>query len=218
MLSFSGGKDSVLALHRLLENEDYDVSYLLITMSEDYERSSIHGVREEIVDAQAKAIGLPVKKVYLPNPCPNEKYEQIMSKVMEEAIQDGMTHVAFGDIFLEDLKKYREQNLEGLSIQPIFPLWGCATPELMNEFIDLGYKTIITTIDSVKVPESNLGKIIDHKFLNELPNSIDPCGENGEFHTFVYDGPIFNHPVNIKVTDDVVKDQFYWYRDLVLKP
>ncbi|WP_279401425.1 hypothetical protein [Piscibacillus salipiscarius] len=154
MLSFSGGKDSVLALHRLINNPNYEVSNLLITMSEDYNRSSIHGIRNELIEAQIEALNLPAKKVFLPDPCPNEVYEKAMSDVMNEAIQDGVTHVAFGDINLKDIRDYREKQLEGLPVDVLFPLWDEPTSGLIEEFIQLGYKTAITTLDPNKVPKA----------------------------------------------------------------
>lgn len=217
MLSFSGGKDSVLALHKLMKEPNYEVSYLLITMSADYNRSSIHGIRDELIEAQVKALNVPVKKVFLPDPCPNEVYEEAMSDAMDEALQSGITHVAFGDINLKDIREYREKQLEPLPVDVVFPLWGHPTNHLIDEFVDLGYKTVITTIDPNKVPEAFLGQVIDKNLLNKLPDGVDPCGENGEFHTFVYDGPLFREPVKYKLKDDVVQGEFYWYRDFVLK-
>ncbi|MFD2638059.1 Dph6-related ATP pyrophosphatase [Piscibacillus salipiscarius] len=216
MLSFSGGKDSVLALHRLINNPNYEVSNLLITMSEDYNRSSIHGIRNELIEAQIEALNLPAKKVFLPDPCPNEVYEKAMSDVMNEAIQDGVTHVAFGDINLKDIRDYREKQLEGLPVDVLFPLWDEPTSGLIEEFIQLGYKTAITTLDPNKVPKAFLGRVIDKSLLNELPKDVDPCGENGEFHTFTYDGPLFKQKVDLKLTDKIVKGTYYWYRDFVL--
>lgn len=216
MVSFSGGKDSMLALHRLDHDPKYKIEYLLITMSGEYERSSIHGIRDELVDLQAKALGFPIKKVYLPKNCTNEQYEKAMNDVMFEAERDGITHVAFGDINLKDIREYRENNLAKGAIQPIFPVWGESTQSLMNEFLKLGYQTIITTIDPKKVPNEFLGQVINQSLINQLPNDVDPCGENGEFHTFVIDGPLFKVPIPVKVNDRQVEQSFYTYQDLTV--
>ncbi|TFB14267.1 diphthine--ammonia ligase [Filobacillus milosensis] len=217
MVSFSSGKDSMLTLHRLINNPDYSVEYLLITLSEEFKRSSIHGIREELIDLQAQSLGFPIKKVYLPKNCTNNIYEEKMAQVMSEAENAGMTHVAFGDIFLEDIRSYREEKLASGHIKPIFPLWGTNTTRLMDEFLELGYQTMITTIDPNKVPRKFLGKVIDQKLLDSFPKEVDPCGENGEFHTFVIDGPLFSKPLPVKTTNNQVDEEFYTYQDLIIQ-
>lgn len=215
MVSFSGGKDSMLALHRLANNPEYQIEYLLITLSDEFKRSSVHGIREELIDLQAEALGFPVRKAYIPKGATNVQYEQVMADVMAEAERNGITHVAFGDIFLEDIRAYREEKLTQGPIEAIFPVWEESTSILMNEFLELGYQTIITTIDPNKVPEEFLGQVIDQELLDLLPEGVDPCGENGEFHTFVFDGPLFNYPVPVTLGNSIKREEFYTYIDLV---
>ncbi|MGM8216002.1 diphthine--ammonia ligase [Bacillaceae bacterium W0354] len=217
MVSFSSGKDSVLALHRLSQDPDVEIKYLFTTVSDEYNRISSHGVHEDLLDLQAEMLGFNLKKVYIKASTTNDEYERVMKQVMQEAEEDGVTHVMFGDILLEDIKKYRENNLKDHPIKPLFPLWGESTKDLMDEFLQLGYKTIITTIDPKKVPREYLGKVIDYDLLNNLPEDVDICGENGEFHTFVFDGPLFKAPLPIEVGKEIKEDTFYTYQEIKLK-
>ena len=191
ILSWSGGKDSALALHRLLNSNEYEVVGLLTTVTEEYNRISIHGVRNELLERQAELIGLPIIKVMIPKSCNNFDYETRMADCLKKLISKGVTAVAFGDIFLEDLKKYREENLNEVNLKAIFPLWFDDTKLLVNEFIDNNFSAIISCVDTKKLPESFAGQYITQNFLDGLPADVDPCGENGEFHSFVTKAPFF---------------------------
>ncbi|WP_218780430.1 diphthine--ammonia ligase [Bacillus sp. EAC] len=197
-LSFSG-KDSTLALHDLLHNNEFEVVLLIASVTEGLKRTSIHGVRVELLDAQAKSIGLPLRKIWIPESCSNQKYQEIMTEVNIELKEQGIEDIAFGDLFLEDVRKYREDMLKPLEINPIFPLWGENTTNVLKRFLSLGYKTIITCVDLTKLSEGFSGKEINEQFIDELPFGVDPCGENGEYHSFVFDGPIFNKPIQFHV-------------------
>ncbi|PGL71072.1 diphthine--ammonia ligase [Bacillus sp. AFS055030] len=220
-VSFSG-KDSTLALHDLLHSGEFEVVVLIASVTEGYNRTSIHGVRVELLEAQATSIGLPLKKIWIPENCSNEKYQEIMTKINLELKEQGIEYIAFGDLFLEDVRKYREDMLKPLGIKPIFPLWGEGTSIVIERFISLGYKTIITCVDLTRLSEEFSGKEIDSNLINDLPKEVDPCGENGEYHSFVFDGPIFNHPIDFnvgekKLTADVYTGETrFCFTDLVL--
>ena len=194
-LSFSG-KDSVLALHRLLNNSEYDVTTLITTANKKNGRTSMHGVRVELLRAQAASIGLPLKIIWLPENCSNEKYSETMAKACGALKKKGIEAIAYGDIMLEDVRKYREEAMAKAGMQAIFPLWGQNTANVMNEFLGLGYKTIITCVDTDNLDAAFSGKVIDEKLLAQMPPHVDICGENGEYHSFVFDGPIFNTPIS----------------------
>jgi len=217
VMSWSGGKDSVMALHDLLRASECEVVELMATVSEEYRRVSHHGVREELLDAQAAAIGIPLHKVYLPSAegrgCSNEVYEAIMSRVMDGYKTRGVTTVAFGDLFLEDLRAWREANLAKAGMRGLFPIWKRNTTELAHEVIQLGYKAYVSCVEA-HVGPGFVGRLYDEKFLSELPPTIDPCGENGEFHSFVFDGPIFAKPVAVEVGELVTRDGRF-YADLL---
>ncbi|MFD4706698.1 diphthine--ammonia ligase [Gottfriedia sp. NPDC058432] len=221
-VSFSG-KDSTLALHDLLHSDEYEVEVLIASVTEGFNRTSIHGVRVELLEAQANSIGLPLKKIWIPENCSNQKYQEIMTKVNLELKEQGIEYIAFGDLFLEDVRKYREEMLKPLGINAIFPLWGEGTTNVIERFISLGYKTIITCVDLTRLTEEFSGKEIDYHLINELPKEVDPCGENGEYHSFVFDGPIFNQPIQFsigekKLTADVYTGETrFCYTDLVLE-
>ena len=216
-MSWSGGKDSAIALHELLRSDAYEVVSLLTTVSEEYRRISHHGVREELLDAQAAAIGLPLDKVYLPSGegrgCTNEVYESIMKAVMLAYLGQGVRTVAFGDLFLEDLRAWREVNLAKAGMRGLFPIWKRDTTEMAHEVIRLGYKAYLSCVEAV-VGVNVVGRLYDEKFLSDLPPTIDPCGENGEFHSFVFDGPIFKTPVAVTVGERVIRDGRH-YADLL---
>ncbi|MEH7515394.1 diphthine--ammonia ligase [Gottfriedia acidiceleris] len=220
-VSFSG-KDSTLALHDLLLSDEFEVVVLIASVTEGYNRTSIHGVRVELLEAQANSIGLPLKKIWIPENCSNQKYQEIMTKVNLELKEQGIESIAFGDLFLEDVRKYREEMLKPLGINAIFPLWGEGTTNVIERFISLGYKTIITCVDLTRLTEEFSGKEIDNHLINVLPKEVDPCGENGEYHSFVFDGPIFNQPIQFsigekKLTADVYTGETrFCYTDLVL--
>ncbi|MDV2581723.1 diphthine--ammonia ligase [Alkalibacillus haloalkaliphilus] len=214
-VSHSGGKDSMLALHRIMQRDDVIVDRLITTVNEAYNRTSVHGNREELLEMQAEALNLPLQKIYLPESPTNEQYNETMINAFKEAEADGITHIVYGDINLADVKAFREQQLEGMDLEAIFPLWLEPTNKLIDEFLQLGYKTIITTIDPSRVPTKFLGAFLDCETINALPDEVDICGENGEFHTFVVDGPLFKDPLHVKLGDEVVEGDFYTYRDVV---
>ena len=215
LLAWSGGKDSARTLFDLLQSDRYSLAALLVTITKEYERVSMHGVRCELIQAQATTIGLPLEKVYITKNASNEEYEEQMKNVLLRYKTKGVTAVAFGDIFLEDLKKYREENLHRIGMNAIFPLWGKNTSELAHSFVELGFKAIITCVDSEKLYGSFVGREYDEKFLADLPKGVDSCGENGEFHSFVYDGPVFSKKVRFKKGEVVLRDDRFWYCDLI---
>lgn len=214
ILSWSGGKDSALALNRLLQSDKHEVAGLLTTVTEDYNRISIHGVRNELLERQAELVGLPIFKVMIPKICDNHEYERRMEACLKNLISKKITAVAFGDIFLEDLKKYREDKLSKVNLKAIFPLWLNDTKALVNEFIDEGFNAIISCVDTKKLPESFAGQHINQSFLDQLPNEVDPCGENGEFHSFVTKAPFFKDEIKVTVGEKKRVDQFC-FRDIV---
>jgi len=229
LFNWSGGKDSSLCLYHALKDEQFDIQYLLTTLNDKYKRVSMHGVSENLLDEQAKSIGLPLRKIHLPEFPSMGEYETIISKELEEAKSRDINISIFGDIFLEDLREYREKQLARKGFKAVFPLWERDTKELAKEFIDLGFKTIIVSIDSRYLDRSFAGRIFDESFLSDLPDNVDPCGENGEFHSFTFDGPLFKYPVQFEKGDVVYKeyksaakdgpkeDIGFWYCDLLAK-
>jgi len=217
LMLWSSGKDSAMALYEILQSGEFEVVALLTTISEEYKRISHHGVREALLDAQASAIGLPLEKVYLPSnnsrPCTNEVYEGIMEGVLRKYQAQGVTAVGFGDLFLEDLRAWRENNLARLGLRGIFPIWKRDTSALANQIISCGFKAYLSCVEG-KVGPGFVGRAFDEALLADLPPGIDPCGEYGEFHSFVYDGPIFKRPVGVRVGQTVMRDGRY-YADLL---
>jgi uncharacterized protein (TIGR00290 family) len=217
VMSWSGGKDSAIALHELLQAGDYDVVSLMTTVSEGYRRISHHGVRESLLEEQACAIGIPLQKVYLPSGesggCTNDVYEAIMNRVMADYKARGVETVGFGDLFLEDLRAWREANLAKAGMRGIFPIWKRDTTQFARHAIRLGFKAYLSCVEG-RVGPGFAGRLYDEELLRELRPGIDPCGENGEFHSFVYDGPIFSKPVSVRVGQIVVRDERY-YADLL---
>lgn len=216
-LSWSSGKDSAWALHAVREAGELDVVALLTTMNRAFERVAMHGVREALVDAQAAVSGLPLVKVEIPYPCPNAIYEREMALAMERARGEGVTHVVFGDLFLEDIRKYREEQLARCAMTPVFPLWRLDTPELARRMVCAGLRACLACVDPRKLDRGFAGREFDARLLDELPAGVDPCGENGEFHTFAWDGPMFRAPVPVAVGETVERDGFT-YADLLPKP
>lgn len=225
VFNWSGGKDSTLALHHVLQQKLIDVRCLLTTVNSSFNRISMHGVREALLVEQANSLKLPLFQVQLPEMPDMGIYEKTMFDALSNLKSEGITHSIFGDIFLEDLKVYRENQLVKIEMEAVFPLWKRDSLELVKEFIDLGYKTIVVcTQDGL---QDFCGRVIDQSFINDLPNHIDPCGENGEFHTFVFDGPIFNQPIDFEIGELVYKTfsspnendkpSGYWYIDLIPK-
>jgi uncharacterized protein (TIGR00290 family) len=213
VLSWSGGKDSAMALHALLDDERYEVVGLLTSVAAEYKRISHHGVREELLELQAESIGLPLDRLYLPSdsgvPCTNERYEELMRDTLQRYCDAGVMLVAHGDIFLEDLRAYREKNLARLGMRGVFPLWRCDTSELIEAFIGSGFKAYLSCVEA-KLGESFVGRAIDADLIDDLPEGVDPCGEYGEFHSFVYDGPIYRKPIEVIVGEVVCRDVRYF--------
>jgi len=214
IISWSGGKDSVLALF-LLNREKFNVRTLITSISEDYNRVSMHGVRKELLEKQVNSIGIPLITISLPKDTTNEEYEKIMKREMLYFKSHRVYHVVFGDIFLEDIRNYRELNLSKIGMKAIFPLWKKDTKELAESFINLGFKAIITSVDSKFLEGTFIGKLFDLDFLDSLPSNVDPCGENGEFHSFVFDGPIFSYPIQFQKGEIVFRENRFYYIDLI---
>jgi uncharacterized protein (TIGR00290 family) len=215
LLAWSSGKDSAMALHELRKTPDVEVVSLLTTITRDYDRVSMHGVRSELLERQAKSIGLPLEKVFISPQSSNEEYEMAMREVLERHAAQGVTAVAFGDIFLEDLRRYREGKLAQVGMTAIFPLWKRNTSELAEEFISLGFKAVVSCADSQAGTGSFAGREFDRRLFSELPDGCDPCFENGECHSFVYDGPIFAEPIPIKTGEVVLRDERFYFCDIL---
>jgi uncharacterized protein (TIGR00290 family) len=213
LLSWSGGKDSALALHRLRSSPDFEPAGLLTTINQDYDRISVHGVRRELLERQAAATGLPLREVRIPKDCPNEIYEDRLASALREAKAQGIAHVAFGDLFLEDIRAYREKQMAALGLEPIFPVWGLDTARLARDFIALGFQALLVCVDTEALASSFVGRPFDEALLRDLPPGIDPCGENGEFHTFVHAGPVFRELVPVKLGRVEGRGRF-WFQDL----
>jgi uncharacterized protein (TIGR00290 family) len=213
-LSWSSGKDSAWALHVVRERGELDVVALLTTVNEAFGRVAMHGVREALVDAQAERAGLPLVKVPIPYPCPNDAYERAMAAAMERARGEGVTHVVFGDLFLEDIRQYREQQLARCGMTPVFPLWRLDTAELARRMVAEGLEGWLACIDPRKLDRRFAGRKFDARLLEELPAGIDPCGEYGEFHTFASAGPMFRSTIAVE-TGEVVEREGFLYTDLL---
>lgn len=205
ILSWSGGKDSAIALQRLLKNDQFSVERLLVSVNESTDRVSMHGVRKELIEVQANFLGIPITFLNLPENPSMQEYDNLMENQMKGLMNEGFTHCAFGDIFLEDLKKYREKQLGKIGMKSIFPIWREDTTQLAKTFIDNGFKAIFVCVDKEKSISKFAGELFSKQFLNEISDDIDPCGENGEFHTFVFEGPIFSEPIICQKGDTVDK-------------
>jgi uncharacterized protein (TIGR00290 family) len=210
LLCWSGGKDSAMALNVLRQRHELRVTALLTTVTEGYERISMHGVRRTLLLRQAKAIGLPLQEVRIPPQCINATYEARMCEALRSQKENGVCCVAFGDIFLQDLREYRERNLAKVEMNAIFPIWKRDTRELAQDFCAMGFRAIAVCIDSKKLSREFAGRELDEAFFRDLPAGVDPCGENGEFHTFVYDAPIFSNAIAIERGEVVERDGFYF--------
>lgn len=208
LFCWSGGKDSALALHDLLQAKTHEVVALLTTVTEGYDRIGMHGVRRALLAAQASAIGLPVREVVITPGAANGEYEAKMAAALTAARSEGITTCAFGDIFLEDLRRWREERLAQVGFQGIFPIWQQPTPELIRRFLRIGFRTVVVCVDPKALPASFAGREIDEQFLRDLPDAVDPCGERGEFHTFTYAGPIFRALVRWTRGEVVTRDGF----------
>jgi uncharacterized protein (TIGR00290 family) len=218
LFTWSGGKDSALALHDLVRSGAWEVVSLLTTVTEEFDRISMHGVRRSLLEEQARSLGMPLEIVYLPRSATNEEFEERMRARLEGFRTRGVRFVAFGDIFLEDLRAYREKNLSAVGMGALFPLWKRDTRDLARSFVDLGFRAVVTCVDSHFLPGAFVGREYDARFLADLPGSVDLCGENGEFHSFVYDGPIFSWPVAHDLGETVLREDRFHFRDLLPPP
>lgn len=212
ILSWSGGKDSSYALNELINDQRYDVKYLLSTINGNSKRLSMHGVREELIEAQSASIGIRLLKVYVCE-ADNTEYERQMTETLLKVKEEGIITVAFGDIFLEDLRQYREDKMKSIGMNCIFPIWKKDTTWLVNDFITKGFKTVTCCVNNVYLDENWCGKIIDKRFVTELPPTVDPCGENGEFHSFCYEAPIFKTKINIIIVEKTFKELLFKTKD-----
>ena len=231
IFNWSSGKDSAFALYKTLQEDQFEITSLLTSINEEFQRISMHGVHVSLLEQQAKSLGFHLIKIELPKEPSMEEYREIISKTMNQIQSQGVTHSIFGDIYLEDLRKYREDQLQSIGMNGVFPLWKIDTTNLIHEFLELGFKTIVTCVNETYLDKSFAGRIIDHDFIKDLPENIDPCGENGEFHTFTFDGPIFKNPVDFEVGEIVKKtypkpkadendqegDYIFWFCDLISK-
>jgi len=215
VVSWSSGKDSAFTLATLRREQQFNVVGLLTTVNSAANRVAMHAVRQELLEAQARALALPLLRVDLPSPCSNEQYEDAMRNAISVLVTDGVTQLAFGDLFLEDVRRYREERLQGAGITPIYPVWMRDTRQLAHEVLASGVRAVVTCVDPAQIPASFAGRDFDATFLSELPASCDPCGENGEFHTFVCDGPGFSHPLHVERGITIERDGFI-FTDLLL--
>lgn len=240
LFNWSSGKDSALALYKILADKEFEISCLFTSVNQQLQRVSMHGIRIELVEAQAKSINLPLEIVQMPEMPTMEAYEEMMREKLNILKAKGISHSVFGDIFLEDLRKYREDKLAEMGFEGVFPLWKTPTRDLIEEFIALGFKTIVVCVNERFLDKSFVGRIIDQQFIDDLPKDVDVCGENGEFHTFTFDGPIFSKPIDFQIGEIVYRkyekpekedssktacdtsssdafDYGFWYIDLLMK-
>lgn len=231
IFNWSSGKDSALALYKILKEEKFEVTSLLTSINKEFQRISMHGVHVSLLEKQAESLGFPLIKMELPKEPTMEEYRELMNKMMNDLKSQGITHSIFGDIFLEDLKKYREDQLRSIGMEGVFPLWKINTTDLIREFLDLGFKTIVTCVNETYLDKSFAGRIIDEDFIKDLPENVDVCGENGEFHTFTFNGPLFKNPVEFEIGEIVKKtypkpksdknsednEYVFWFCDLIVK-
>lgn len=231
VFNWSSGKDSALALFKILKEDQFEITSLLTSINKEFQRISMHGVPISLLEKQAESLGFDLIKMEIPKEPSMEQYREIMTETMREIQLQGVTHSIFGDIFLEDLRKYREEQLKTIGMEAVFPLWKQNTSDLIHEFLDLGFKTIVTCVNETYLDKSFAGRIIDQNFINDLPKNVDPCGENGEFHTFTFAGPIFKEPIDFEIGETVKKtypkpktgsddkdgEYVFWFCDLILK-
>lgn len=231
IFNWSSGKDSALALYKTLNEDQFEITSLLTSINKDFQRISMHGVHVSLLEKQAKSLDIPLIKMELPKEPSMEEYREIVGNAMNEIKSDGVMYSIFGDIFLEDLRQYREEQLQSIGMEAVFPLWKINTTDLIHEFLNLGFKTVVTCINETYLDKSFAGRVIDKDFIKDLPKNVDPCGENGEFHTFTYDGPIFKNPVEFEVGETIKKtypkpksdkndedeEYVFWFCDLISK-
>lgn len=207
-LSWSSGKDSAWALHVLRQSADYEVTGLFTTINAEFERVAMHAVRVELLRQQAQAVGLPLYLIEIPYPCSNEQYAAVMTDFMAHASNETVRCMAFGDLYLQDVRSYREERMQGSGIEPVFPLWGRPTRALLEEMLAGGLRACLTCVDPRVLPAEFAGRELTSALLDSMPSTIDPCGENGEFHSFVFDGPMFAYPLDIEMGEVVTRDGF----------
>jgi uncharacterized protein (TIGR00290 family) len=215
LVSWSSGKDSAWALHCLRQRADFEIAGLLTTFNQAFDRVAMHSTRRALVEAQARAAGLPLHAVPLPWPCSNAQYETAMREACDAAVASGVDTMAFGDLFLEDVRRYREERLEGTGLTPVFPVWGLPTLRLAEDMIASGLRARLVCVDPRKLPREFAGRDFDADFLRDLPPEVDPCGENGEFHSFVYAGPMFSEPIPVE-SGEVVERAGFVFADVRL--
>ena len=237
-MNWSSGKDACLALYKILQQNEYEIGTLLTNVNADFSRISMHGLHESLLDAQVQSLGLPLQKLYFPAEVTMDLYDQKMHETISSLKAQGYDYAVFGDIFLEDLKAYRDSRLVEVNVQGVYPLWKQNSHDLIREFLDLGFKAITVCVNAKLLGEEFVGRVIDEQFLKDLPKNVDVCGENGEFHTFVFDGPIFSKPINFKLGEKILRsytlhdenednchqdseqqknyDKSFWYCDLQL--
>lgn len=214
LIGWSGGKDAAMALYEIKRAGESEAAALLTTITEGYERISMHGVRRELLVQQADAVGIPLDPVYIPQACTNEIYQERMREALEKHQRAGIGAVVFGDLYLQDIRAYREERMQSIGMRCIFPVWNRPTAEYARQFIDYGFRAVVVCVDTQALAQDFIGREYDLRFLEDLPGSVDPCGENGEFHTFVYDGPIFKRPVRVKRGEKVLRENRFFYCDL----
>ena len=215
LFTWSSGKDSAMALYELQKAGEYEILALLTTVTEDYSRVSMHGVRRALLEEQAESVGIPLETVLIGKDASNDEYESKMRETLLRYQRQGVASVAFGDIFLEDLRRYREENLSKIGMNGLFPIWDRDTAELAGTFIELGFKAVVTCVDSNVLDKEFVGREFDDRFLADLPSTVDPCGENGEFHSFVYAGPIFRQPIAHEKGQIVLRANRFHFCDVI---
>lgn len=216
VVAWSGGKDSALALYEVLNSGSYEVVALLTTVTRDHDRISIHDVRRVLLEQQAKALHIPLEELFIPKGASNAEYEAVLLNALKNHRDNGVSSVVFGDLFLQDIKKYRNHILAEAGMNGVFPMWQKDTKQIAHNFINLGFKAVITSVDSHVLGKAFAGREYDETFLSDLPANVDPCGENGEFHTFVYNGPIFYEKVNFKKGAISLRDNRFYSCDLIV--
>jgi len=215
VFSWSGGKDSSLAFYEIQKSGKYEITSLITTVTCNYDRVSMHGLRTDLLERQAESLNIPLEKVLISKNAANHEYENSFIDVLTKFKEVGISQVVFGDLYLEDIKKYREILLNKINMKCLFPLWNLDTAELAEDFIDSGFEALTICVDSHALGEEFVGREFNKQFLNDLPPGIDPCGENGEFHTFTYDGPIFKKPIDHKLGEIVLRDERFYYCDIL---
>jgi uncharacterized protein (TIGR00290 family) len=215
LLSWSGGKDSAIALYEIRKTQSYRIAALITTVTQSYDRISMHGVRRALLEMQAASLELPLEIVLISDKATNEEYEDQMAKLLSKYRKNGIDKVAFGDIFLEDLRQYRQERLSLLGMNAIFPIWKKDTKELAHSLVPLGFKAVTTCVDTKALDGKFVGRIIDENFLSDLPPSVDSCGENGEYHSFVYEGPFLKDRIAFTIGEKVLRDDRFYFCDLV---